>query len=98
MAHFVKLTQASPNGYAEEDSKVLFNLDTVISVEPVGDTSVIQTRWGRVTVREDLNSILDLSNADQAGASAPHLDSYNRLNEETLSLLARAKARFGKHK
>ena len=86
MAHFVKLTQASPNGYAEEDSKVLFNLDTVISVEPVGDTSVIQTRWGRVTVREDLNSILHLSNAEQAGASAPQLDAYNRINEETLSL------------
>lgn len=86
MAHFVKLTQASPTGCTEEDSKILFNLDTVISVEPVGDTSVIQTRWGRVTVREDLNSILDLSNADQAGASAPQLDSYNRINEEALSL------------
>ena len=86
MAHFVKLTQASPNGYAEEDSKVLFNLDTVISVEPVGDTSVIQTRWGRVTVREDLNSILDLSTAEQAGASAPQLDAYNRITEEALSL------------
>ena len=52
---------------------MLFNLDTVISVEPVGDKSVIQTRWGRVTVREDLDSILDQAHADQAGVSAPQL-------------------------
>ena len=50
MAHFVKLTQASPSGYTEEDSRVLFNLDTVISVEPVGDQTMIQPRWGRMTV------------------------------------------------
>ena len=86
MAHFVKLTQASLNGYTEEDTQVLFNLDTVISVEPVGDKSVIQTRWGRVTVREDLDSILDQAHADQAGVSAPQLDSINRINEESLSL------------
>ena len=86
MAHFVKLTQASLNGYPEEDTQVLFNLDTVISVEPVGDKSVIQTRWGRVTVREDLDSILDQAHADQAGVSAPQLDSINRINEESLSL------------
>ena len=86
MAHFVKLTQASPNGYAEEDTNVLFNLDTVISVEPVGGKSVIQTRWGRVTVREDLDSILDLANADRGSLKAPQLDSINRINEESLSL------------
>ena len=83
MAHFVKLTQASPNGYAEEDTNVLFNLDTVISVEPVGGKSVIQTR---VTVREDLDSILDLANADRGTLKAPQLDSINRINEESLSL------------
>ena len=49
MAHFVKLTQASPTGCTEEDSRILFNLDTVISVEPVGDETMIQTRWGRMT-------------------------------------------------
>ena len=86
MAHFVKLTQASPNGYAEEDTNVLFNLDTVISVEPVGGKSVIQTRWGRVTVREDLDSILDLANAERGNLKAPQLDSINRINEESLSL------------
>ena len=47
MAHFIKLTQSSINGEIVEDNPILFNLDTVISVEPVGDKSVIQTRWGR---------------------------------------------------
>ena len=86
MAHFVKLTQASPSGYTEEDSRVLFNLDTVISVEPVGDQTMIQTRWGRMTVKEDLDTILDLANADRGGFDPPQLDSINRINEESLSL------------
>ena len=86
MAHFVKLTQASPNGYTEEDSRILFNLDTVISVEPVGDQTMIQTRWGRMTVSEDLDTILDLANADRDGFKAPQLDSFTRINEESLSL------------
>ena len=71
MAHFVKLTQASPTGYTEEDSRILFNLDTVISVEPVGDQTMIQTRWGRMTVSEDLDTILNLANADRGGFKAP---------------------------
>ena len=64
MAHFVKLTQASLTGCTEEDSRIPFNLDTVISVEPVGDQTMIQTRWGRMTVSEDLDTILNLANAD----------------------------------
>ena len=86
MAHFVKLTQASPSGYTEEDSGILFNLDTVISVEPVGDQTMIQTRWGRMMVSEDLDTILDLANADRGGFKAPQLDSFTRINEESLSL------------
>ena len=86
MAHFVKLTQASPSGYTEEDSRVLFNLDTVISVEPVGAQTMIQTRWGRMPVSEALDTILDLANADRGGFKAPQLDSFTRINEESLSL------------
>ena len=86
MAHFVKLTQASPSGYTEEDSRVLFNLDTVISIEPMGDQAMIQTRWGRMMVSEDLDTILDLANADRGGFKAPQLDSFTRINEESLSL------------
>ena len=84
MAHFIKLTQApinGENGEHVEDNQVLFNLDTVISVEPVGDKSVIQTRWGRVTVSEDIDSILDKANADNSGSSAPQFDSINRISE-----------------
>ena len=86
MAHFVKLTQASPSGCTEDDSRILFNLDTVISVEPVGDQTMIQTRWGRMTVSEDLDTILDLANADRGSITAAPLDSFNRINEESLSL------------
>ena len=86
MAHFVKLTQASPSGYTDEDSKILFNLDTVISVEPMDDQTMIQTRWGRITVKEDLDTIMDLAKADPGGFQAPQLDSINRISEESLSL------------
>ena len=86
MAHFVKLTQASPSGYTDEDSRILFNLDTVISVEPVDDQTMIQTRWGRMTVKEDLDTIMDLAKADPGGFKAPKLDSINRISEESLSL------------
>jgi len=86
MAHFVKLTQASPSGYTDEDSRILFNLDTVISVEPVDDQTMIQTRWGRMTVKEDLDTIMDLAKADPGGFKAPQLDSINRISEESLSL------------
>ena len=86
MAHFVKLTQASPSGYTDENSKILFNLDTVISVEPVDDQTMIQTRWGRITVKEDLDTIMDLAKADPGGFQAPQLDSINRISEESLSL------------
>ena len=84
MAHFIKLTQSSINGEIVEDNQILFNLDTVISVEPVGDKSVIQTRWGRVTVSEGLDSILDKANAYNSESSAPQFDSINRISEGTI--------------
>ena len=74
------------DGCTEEGSRILFNLDTVISVEPVGDQTMIQTRWGRMTVSEDLDTILNLANADRGGFKAPQLDSFTRINEESLSL------------
>ena len=86
MAHFVKLTPAAPTGRTEEEARILFNLDTVSSVDPVGDQTMIQTRWGRMTVSEDLDTILNLANADRGGFKAPQLDSFTRINEESLSL------------
>jgi flagellar basal body rod protein FlgG len=47
---------------------------------------MIQTRWGRMTVSENLDTILNLANADRGGFKAPQLDSFTRINEESLSL------------
>ena len=65
MAHFMKLTQALPHGQADEALKVLFNLDTIISVEPDGSQSIIQTRFGRVMVQEDVDTIYHLANSQR---------------------------------
>jgi len=67
MAHFVKLNQLD---LLHDNSRnyipVLFNLDTVVSIEPSpsGKHSVINTRWTNNTgirVKETLDEILALS-------------------------------------
>lgn len=67
MAHFVKLNQLD---LLHDNSRnyipVLFNLDTVVSIEPSpsGKHSVINTRWSNNTgirVKETLDEILALS-------------------------------------
>ena len=41
MAHFIKL-------HTVDGSEVLFNLDVVVSVDPISDGStIICTRWGK---------------------------------------------------
>ena len=55
MAHLIKLTD-----YQTEET-VLYNLDTVVSIETVKDTTVITTRWGRNQVKESLDYILETS-------------------------------------
>ena len=47
---------------------MLFNLDTVVSIDPLPEGTVICTRWGSTKVKEDLDTILRLSNSP-AGAS-----------------------------
>mgnify|MGYP006282107677 FL=1 len=72
MAHLIKLHQLD----LTHDNKrnyipVLFNLDTVVSIEPGNKIhSVIYTRWNSngVRVRETLDEILELSNG---GKSVP---------------------------
>jgi hypothetical protein len=69
MAHFIKLNQIDP----EHDSSVtytpiLFNLDTVISIEPshAGKHSRITTRWTSgpgIRVQESLEEIQKLISA-----------------------------------
>ena len=53
MAHLVTLTNADSN----ED--ILFNLDTVVSIEKGHQNTVITTRWGRQYVKDTLSEIMD---------------------------------------
>lgn len=59
MAHLIKLTD-----YQTKET-VLYNLDTVVSIERVRDATVITTRWGRNQVSEALDEILSLSRNTQ---------------------------------
>ena len=61
----MKLTQALPHGQTDEALKGLFNLDTIISVEPDGSQSIIQTLFGRVMVQEDVDTICHLANSQR---------------------------------
>ena len=61
MAHFIKL-------HGQDNAEMLFNLDTVVSIDPLPEGTVICTRWGSTKVKEDLDTILRLSNSP-AGAS-----------------------------
>jgi hypothetical protein len=63
MAHLIKLTD-----YQTKET-VLYNLDTVVSIERVKDSTVITTRWGRNQVKESLDYILEASRTNVAHAS-----------------------------
>jgi hypothetical protein len=60
MAHLIKLTD-----YQTEE-EVLYNLDTVVSIERVKDSTVITTRWGRNQVKETLDYIYKASISNYA--------------------------------
>ena len=55
MAHLVKLTDY------QTGEEVLYNIDTVVSIERVKDSTVITTRWGRNQVKENLDFIFKAS-------------------------------------
>ena len=63
MAHLIKLTDYQTN------ETVLYNLDTVVSIERVKDSTVITTRWGRNQVKESLDFILEESHSNVLHAS-----------------------------
>jgi len=63
MAHLIKLTDYQTN------ETVLYNLDTVVSIERVKDSTVITTRWGRNQVKESLDFILKESHSNVLHAS-----------------------------
>ena len=51
MAHLITLTGAV------DGQEMLFNLDTVVSIEKGPTSTIIATRWGSTMVRESLESI-----------------------------------------
>ena len=58
MAHFIKLHTAGQN------QEILFNLDTVVSIEPYGNenqNSTILTRWSHQNVKESIDDIQRLA-------------------------------------
>jgi len=69
MTHFIKLTNI-------DGSKTLYNLDVVVSMDPMDTSTVIQTRWGANKVKEDLDTILDLAKA----AGGPSAGNQQLLN------------------
>jgi len=60
MAHFIKL-------HGQDNAEMLFNLDTVVSIDPLPDGTMICTRWGSTKVKEDLDTIYKMSNTSPWG-------------------------------
>ena len=56
MAHFIRL-------HGQDNAEMLFNLDVVVSIDPLPDGTMICTRWGSTKVKEDLDTILRLSSS-----------------------------------
>ncbi len=56
MAHFIKL-------HSQDGTEMLFNLDVVVSIDPLTDGTMVQTRWGGTKVKENIDSILRMSRA-----------------------------------
>lgn len=64
MAHLIQLTDQNTN------QEILFNLDTVVSIERAAGQTVITTRWGRQQVQESLDYILVKAKENSATVSA----------------------------
>ena len=64
MAHLIQLTDQNTN------QKILFNLDTVVSIERAAGQTVITTRWGRQQVQESLDYILVKAKENSATVAA----------------------------
>ena len=55
MAHLITVTD-------QNHQQLLFNLDTVVSMERgTNDQTIITTRWGRTDIKETLSEIRDLA-------------------------------------
>ncbi len=51
MAHLITLTNSDTR------ESMLFNLDTVVSIERGNNSTIITTRWGRTLVKDSLEEI-----------------------------------------
>lgn len=66
MAHFIKL-------HTLDGSEMLFNLDVVVSIDPLPDGTMVQTRWGSTKVKEDIDNILTMSSSPITTATGHQL-------------------------
>lgn len=67
MAHLITLTGAV------DGQEMLFNLDTVVSIEKGPTSTIIVTRWGSTMVRESLESIKEAAINKEVDI-APHME------------------------
>ena len=67
MAHLITLTGAV------DGQEMLFNLDTVVSIETGPTSTIIATRWGSTMVRESLESIREAA-ANKEVDIAPEME------------------------
>ncbi len=67
MAHLITLTGAV------DGQEMLFNLDTVVSIEKGPTSTIIATRWGSTMVRESLETIKEAATSKEVDI-APEME------------------------
>ena len=68
MAHLITLTRAV------DGQEMLFNLDTVVSIEKDNNSTIISTRWGSSIVRESLDTIRKAAATNKEIDIAPEME------------------------
>ena len=68
MAHLITLTGAV------DGQEMLFNLDTVVSIEKGPTSTIIATRWGSSIVRESLDAIRKAAATNKEIDIAPEME------------------------
>ncbi len=68
MAHLITLTGAV------DSQEMLFNLDTVVSIEKGNNSTIISTRWGSTMVRESLDTIRKAAATNKEIDIAPEME------------------------
>jgi uncharacterized protein YlzI (FlbEa/FlbD family) len=68
MAYLITLTRAV------DGQEMLFNLDTVVSIEKDNNSTIISTRWGSTMVRESLDAIREAAATNKEIDIAPEME------------------------